>query len=177
MCFHSDLDINCSGAKFEVQGAECNLASISTKITGSLFENSASQQSYAGAEIILSGSNSIEVNAPSLYNFINVPSIVPVVKAGIVNLVGGSVDTILTPGASSDAIPRYTVVNATGPISQTCGATGYNLNVLTGAYNVNVAAGLGSINTSAAMSINAGGVMNLTAGGVMTLTAPTIFLN
>jgi len=177
MCFHSDLDINCSGAKFEVQGAECNLASISTKVTGSLFENSASQQSYSGAELILSGSNSIEMNAPSLYNFINVPAIMPVVKAGIVNLVGGSVDTILTPGASSDAIPRYTVVNAAGPISMTCGATGYNLNVLTGALNANVAAGLINMNASAAVTLQAGGVMNLTAGGVMTLKAPTIFLN
>jgi len=180
MCFHSDLDINCSGAKFTVQGAECDIASTSTKVTGSLFENSASQQTYAGAELILSGSNTIDMSAPSLYQFINVPAVMPVVKSGITSLVGGSVDTILTPGASSDAIPRYTVSNPAGPISQTCGATGYNLNVLTGAYNVNVATGLGNINVAAgSMTINcvAGAMSLLAPAGIMTIQGATIFLN
>ena len=177
MKFGSDLDINTVGAKFQVQGAECDIASLSTKVTGSIFENSCSQQTIAGAELIISGSNSIEMNTPSLYNFINVPAVMPVIKSGIVNLVGGSVDTILTPGASSDAIPRYTVVNPSGPISETCGATGYNLNVLTGAYNVNAAAGLGNINVSTAMTINAGGAVSIKAAGIVTITGASIFLN
>ena len=46
--FGSDVDVNTVGAKFELQGAEANIASTSTKITGSMFENSASQQSSSG---------------------------------------------------------------------------------------------------------------------------------
>ena len=175
--FGSDVDVNTVGAKFELQGSEANLASVSTKITGSMFENSSSNQSYSGAEIIMAGSNSIELNTPHLYEFINVPSVLPVITTGITRLVGGSVDTIMTPGLSTDAIPRYTVVNPVGPISLTCGATGYNCNVTTGAFNVNVVAGLINMNASAACSLNAGAAMTLAAGAVVTVTGASIFLN
>ena len=175
--FGSDVDVNTVGGKFELQGAEANLASVSTKITGSMFENSSSNQSYSGAEVIIAGSNSIELNTPHLYEFINVPSVLPVITTGITRLVGGSVDTIMTPGLSTDAIPRYTVVNPIGPISLTCGATGYNCNVTTGAFNVNVAAGLINMNASAACTLNAGAAMTLAAIGVVTVTGASIFLN
>ena len=59
--FGSDVDVNVVGAKFELQGAEANFASTSTKVTGSMFENSASQQSRSAAEQIFSGDNSIEI--------------------------------------------------------------------------------------------------------------------
>ena len=36
--FGSDVDMSVVGAKFELQGAEANIASTSTKITGSIFE-------------------------------------------------------------------------------------------------------------------------------------------
>ncbi|WLW36856.1 baseplate hub subunit tail lysozyme [Synechococcus phage S-8S29] len=175
--FGSDVDINTVGAKFEVQGAECNLASISTKVTGSLFENSSSQQSYSGAEIIMSGDNSIEINTPHLYEFINMPITGPVITAGITRLVGGSVDTIQTPGLGSDVIPRHTIVNPLGPISMTCGATGFNCNVTTGAFNVNVVAGLINMNASLACTLNAGGAMTLSAIGVVSVNGLSIFLN
>ena len=42
------------------------------------------------------------------------------------------VETIMTPGASSDAIPRYTVANPSGPVTVTSGATGYANTVTTG---------------------------------------------
>jgi hypothetical protein len=83
----------------------------------------------------------------------------------------------MTPGLSTDAIPRYTVVNPIGPISLTCGATGYNCNVTTGAFNVNVVAGLINMNASAACSLNAGAAMTLAAGAVVTITGASIFLN
>jgi len=175
--FGSDVDVNTVGAKFELQGAEANFASLSTKITGSMFENSASNQSYSGAEIIIAGSNSVEISTPHLYEFINVPSILPVITTGITRLVGGSVDTIMTPGLSTDAIPRYTVVNPVGPISLTCGATGYNCNVTTGAFNVNVVAGLINMNASAAATFNAGAAITISAIGVVTVTGLSIFLN
>ena len=177
MRFGSDLDINTVGAKLEFQGAECNLASISNKITGSVFENSSSNQSYSGAEVMIAGSNSIELSTPHLYEFINVPSVLPVLTTGITRLVGGSCETIMTPGLSTDAIPRYTVVNPVGPISMTCGATGYNCNVTTGAFNVNVAAGLINMNASAAATLAAGAALTLKAGGVVTVTGTSIFLN
>ena len=47
--FGSDVDMSVVGAKFELQGAECNIGSTSTKITGSIFENSSTQQTCSAA--------------------------------------------------------------------------------------------------------------------------------
>ncbi len=177
--FGSDIDMSVVGAKFELQGAECNLASTSTKITGSIFENSSSQQTCSAAEMILSADNAITIATTTLFETINFPpSPIPKIKAGIIRKIGGSCETVMTPaGSASDAIPRYIVANPAGPISVTSGATGYNNNVLTGLFNVNVAAGAISMNSSTATSITAGAAMNLTAGAVMKLTAASIFLN
>ena len=177
--FGSDIDMSVVGAKFELQGAECNLASTSTKITGSIFENSSSQQTCSAAEMILSADNAITIATTTLFETINFPpSPIPKIKAGIIRKIGGSCETVMTPaGSASDAIPRYIVANPAGPISVTSGATGYNNNVVTGLFNVNVAAGAISMNSSTATSITAGAAMNLTAGAVMKLTAASIFLN
>ena len=178
MRFGSDVDVNVVGAKFELQGAEANLASTSTKITGSMFENSCSQQSCSAAEMILSGDNSIELVTPHLVEMINTPpSIIPKAMTGIRRFVGGSVETVMTPGLSADAIPRYTIANPLGPYSLTCGTTGYNCNVLTGAYNVNVVAGFIFMDASTAVTMKAGLGMVLSAGGIVIVTGKSIFLN
>ena len=167
------------GAKFELQGAECNIGTTASKITGSIFENSSTQQTMSGGEIIMSADNSITLATTTLFETINFPpSPIPKVKAGIIRKIGGSCETVMTPaGSAADAIPRYIVANPAGPISVTSGATGYNNNVVTGLFNVNVAAGAISMNSSTATSIVAGAAMNLTAGAVMKLTAASIFLN
>ena len=177
--FGSDVDMSVVGAKFELQGAEANIASTSTKITGSIFENSSTQQTCSAGEMILSADNSITIATTTLFETINFPpSPIPKIKAGIIRKIGGSCETVMTPaGSAADAIPRYIVANPAGPISVTSGATGYNNNVLTGLFNVNVAAGAITMNSSTATSIIAGGAMNLTAGAVMKLTAASIFLN
>ena len=177
--FGSDVDMSVVGAKFELQGAECNIGSTSTKITGSIFENSASQQTCSAAEMILSADNSITLATTTLFETINFPpSPIPKVKAGIIRKIGGSCETVMTPaGSAADAIPRYIVANPLGPVSVTSGATGYNNNVVTGLYNVNVAAGAIAMNSATAASVTAGAAMTLTAGAVMKLTAASIFLN
>ena len=177
--FGSDVDMAVVGAKFELQGAECNIGTTASKITGSIFENSSTQQTMSGGEIIMSADNSITLATTTLFETINFPpSPIPKVKAGIIRKIGGSCETVMTPaGSAADAIPRYIVANPAGPISVTSGATGYNNNVVTGLFNVNVAAGAIAMNSSTATSIVAGAAMNLTAGAVMKLTAASIFLN
>ena len=177
--FGSDVDVNVVGAKFELQGAEANLASTSTKITGSMFENSCSQQSCSAAEMILSGDNSIEIITPHLVEMINTPpsKVIPKALTGIRRFVGGSVETVMTPGASADAIPRYTIANPAGPYSLNCGATGYIATVNTGTYSVKVLAGFIFMSASTAVTIKAGLGMILDATGIMTITGKSIFLN
>ena len=176
--FGSDVDINTVGAKFELQGAEANIASTSTKITGSMYENSASQQSRSAAEQIFSGDNSIEIVTPHLVEMINTPpSPIPKALTGIRRFVGGSVETVMTPGLSADAIPRYTIVNPLGPYSLTCGATGYNCNVATGMFNVNVGAGAIVLNAALAATVKCGLGMVLSAEGIVIIDGKSIFLN
>ena len=172
--FGSDVDISTVGAKFQLQGAECDIASLSTKITGSLFENSASQQSYSGAELILSGDNSIEINTPSLYEFINMQPI-PVLKAGITRIVKGSVETVMAPGGSaSDAVPRYTIVNPAGAYSCT---TGLAYTVTAGAAATITAAGALLLDAGAAATLKGAGAVTITAGAACIITGATIKLN
>ena len=176
--FGSDVDLNTVGAKFELQGAEANIASTSTKITGSMYENSASQQSRSAAEQIFSGDNSIEIVTPHLVEMINTPpSPIPKALTGIRRFVGGSVETVMTPGLSADAIPRYTIVNPLGPYSLTCGATGYNCNVATGMFNVNVGAGAVVLNAALAATVKCGLGMVLSAEGIVIIDGKSIFLN
>ena len=171
--FGSDVDINTVGAKFEVQGAECNIASISTKILGNSFEASSGNTTVSAAELILSGDNSIEINTPALYEFINQPVAGPVAKSGIFRAVAGSVETVMVPGLGSDAIPRYTIANPSGPYSM----TGLSNSVNVSAASTLVAGGLISEDAGGAMTMKAGGAITATAGGVMKLTATSIFLN
>ena len=178
MRFGSDVDVNVVGAKFELQGAEANFASTSTKITGSMYENSCSQQSRSAAEQIFSGDNSIEIVTPHLVEMINTPpSVTPKALTGIRRFVGGSVETVMTPGASADAIPRYTIVNPSGPYSMTCGATGSNVNVTTGLYNVNVAAGAIFMQASTATTMLSGTSVLIEATASVLILGKSIFLN
>ena len=176
--FGSDVDINTVGAKFEVQGAEFNVGSVSSKFTSSVFESSGGQAAISAGEVIISGDNSIDLITPSLVEMINSPpSPIPKAITGIRRMVGGSVETIMVPGASADAIPRYIVGNPVGPISLTCGATGYNCNVTTGMYNVNVLAGAMIMNASLACTITCGTGMLLEAKAAVLILGKTVFIN
>ena len=176
--FESDVDINTVGAKFEVQGAEFNVGSVSSKFTSSVFESSGGQAAISAGEVIISGDNSIDLITPSLVEMINSPpSPIPKAITGIRRMVGGSVETIMVPGASADAVPRYIVGNPVGPISLTCGATGYNCNVTTGMYNVNVLAGAMIMNASLACTITCGTGMLLEAKAAVLILGKTVFIN
>ena len=176
--FGSDIDINTVGAKFEVQGAEFNVGSVSSKFTSSVFESSGGQAAISAGEVIISGDNSIDLVTPSLVEMINSPpSPIPKAITGIRRMVGGSVETIMVPGASADAVPRYIVGNPVGPISLTCGATGYNCNVTTGMYNVNVLAGAMIMNASLACTITCGTGMLLEAKAAVLILGKTVFIN
>ncbi len=178
--FGSDVDITTVGAKLELQGSEFNVGSVSSKFTSSIFEASSASINISAGETIISGDNSIEIVTPHLIEMINFPpSKLSLGVSGIRRFVGGSVETVMKPASiGADTIPRYTIVNPLGPYSLTCGATGYNCNVTTGAYNVNVAAGLIFMQASAAVTLTAGGAMLLTApAGVITILGVSIYLN
>jgi len=178
--FGSDVDISTVGAALAIQGSEFNVGSVSSKFTSSIFEASSGSVNISGGETIISGDNSIELVTPHLVEMINFPpSGLQLGLSGIRRFVGGSVETVMKPASiGADTIPRYTIVNPAGPYSLTCGATGYNCNVTTGAYNVNVLAGLIFMQASAAATLQAGGAMLLTApAGVVTVIGLSIFLN
>jgi len=177
--FGSDVDINTVGAKFEVQGAEFNVGSISSKFTSSVFESSGGQLSLSAGEVVLSGDNSIEVVTPHLVELINAEGVsLPKAMSGIRRVVGGSVETIMKPGGSgADAVPRYTIANPLGPYSLTCGTTGYNCNVVTGFYNAEVLAGAIVMNASLAATITCGTGMLLDAKGAVLILGKTVFIN
>tara|TARA_B100001996_G_scaffold179268_1_gene136901 strand:- start:249 stop:2828 length:2580 start_codon:yes stop_codon:yes gene_type:complete len=175
--FGSDVDIASAGAKITFQGAELDIGSQSTKITGSSMECSSTVQKYAGGEILIAGDNSIELFTTSLYNIINVPSIGPSALAGIRTICKGSIETVMMPGGSAtDAIPRWVLANPTGPMVITCGATGYSNTVLGGAFNAN-AAGAIIMTSGAATTIASGAAITMTATATIKLLAATIFLN
>ena len=174
--FGSDVDILSAGAKIGIQGSELDLASLSTKVSGSIMEVSSTQQSYAGGEILISGDNSIDLFTTSLWQIINVPKTGPAALSGIVTICAGSIETIQVPGGSAkDAIPRNVLINASGPVSVTSGATGENHNCLGGLFNINAPSivGVSGFNTS----FIAKGALTLTAGKTCNVKAATIFLN
>ena len=176
--FGSDVDINTVGAKFEVQGAEFNVGSVSSKFTSSVFESSGGQMALSAGEVIISGDNSIDLITPSLIEMINTPpSPLPKAITGIRRMVGGSVETVMVPGLSADAVPRYIIANPLGPYSLTCGTTGYNCNVLTGMYNVNAVAGALIMNASLACTITCGTGMLLEAKAAVLILGKTVFIN
>ncbi len=175
--FGSDVDIASAGAKLTFQGAELDIGSQSTKITGSSMECSSTVQKYAGGEILIAGDNSIELFTTSLYQIINVPSIGPAAVAGIRTICKGSIETVMMPaGSATDAIPRWVLANPTGPQVITCGATGYSNTILGGAFNVN-AAGAIIMTSGAATTLASGAATTITASATIKLLAATIFLN
>jgi len=175
--FGSDVDFGSAGAKITFQGAELDIGSQSTKITGSSMECSSTVQKYAGGEILIAGDNSIELFTTSLYQIINFPATGPAAVSGIRTMCGGSIETVMIPGGSgTDAIPRWILANPAGPMSITCGATGYNNNVLGGAYNVN-SAGIIVMTSGAATTLASGAATTITASATIKLIAATIFLN
>ena len=127
--FGSDTDMNVVGAKFELQGAECNVASISTKITGHLFENSSYQQTMSAVELSLTADNSIEMVTPHLLQLINIEeNATPKKLTGIRTIVSGGWDTQINP---SD-VKGYR-------ISLTSTRSSYNLPVTDNLFTVTVA--------------------------------------
>ncbi len=179
LSFGSDVDMNVAGAKFALQASEIELGAQAHKIAGASYENSCGNQSYGGGDLMFSANNAIHFHAVSEYHNINMISGSLIsAKAGIFNIVKGSIDSVLTPGSGgADAIPRYSVSNPSGPINYTCGATGYNCSVTTGAYNVNVAAGLFRIAASAVGTIEAKAALNLSSQGIVRVSGKSIFLN
>ena len=96
--FGSDVDMNVVGSKFELQGTECKLGSMSTKITGSIFENSSYQQTMSGMEITMSAENSIEMVTPHILQLINIEqSETPKKVTGIRTVINGGYETIINP--------------------------------------------------------------------------------
>ena len=82
----------------ELQGTECRLGSVSTKITGSIFENSSYQQTMSGMEITMSAENSIEMVTPHILQLINIEqSETPKRVTGIRTVINGGYETILNP--------------------------------------------------------------------------------
>ncbi|BCV00693.1 MAG: hypothetical protein CM15mV36_1830 [Caudoviricetes sp.] len=176
--FASDVDIKTAGAKMELQAAEFGFGAPNMKFTGSTFENSYKVQKMTGNEIIATGNSVINILTPVLNQMINTEATSMVAAPGIYTLCHGNITTTQNP-SKTIPYPYNKLLNPTGPVSMTCGLTGYNQQVLEGAHNVNVVKGV--INMTAlkgAVSVTATkGAMSLTAGGVMKLTAKTIFLN
>ena len=180
--FGSDIDVNVPGAKFELQGAEFNVGTVKTMFTSSDFQIQGKGNVILGsAETIIAADNSITLSTTSLLENINFPpSPIPKAKSGILRNVGGSCETIMTPGASSDAIPRYTVANPSGPVTVTSGATGYANTVLTGGMLFNNA--VGPIDMTAATgritaTCPAGPITIACIASPLTLKGLSIFLN
>ena len=96
--FGSDVDMTVVGAKFELQSTETNLAAISTKITGNIFENNCHQQTMSGLELLMSADSSIEQVTPHLLQLINTESTSTAKKVtGIRTVVTGGIETIINP--------------------------------------------------------------------------------
>ena len=172
--FGSDVDIMTSGAKFEVQAAEIALAGTSTTMSGSIFENSAVQQTYSGGECIQAFQGTMEVLTTQLTYQINNPVPNPLAaKSGIFTFCSGSIDTVQTPGSGTDVIPRNTLTTP-GPVIRNSAATGETINTT-----------IFQVNSAAATKIIAGGLVKITsvlkmtldAKLVMTLKGKTIKLN
>ena len=178
--FGSDVDMNVAGAAFELQAANLRMAATKTSITGKEFENASKLQKYSGVECIISADNSIEMVTTALYQKINVNKNPAATKSGISTICHGSMDVALMPGGSAtDAIPRFTVANPSGPVSMQCGSTGFNLNVLAGAYNVMAHEGLIRMESAKGpATIKAKGAIGINSvAGAISQTATSIFLN
>jgi hypothetical protein len=180
--FGSDLDLNVSGARLNMQSAEMDLHANKHQISGAVLDNSCSKQTYAAGELTLAGDSTINMSTTHLTQLINTPPNPLAAKVGITTVCAGSIITTQIPGALNgvDTVPTNSIIIAAGSITRQCGAGGYNLNVAAGAYVCNVAAGAWTTTVAAgAVTLTAGaGAMALTAAaGIMQLTALTIKLN
>tara|TARA_S200000501_G_scaffold12321_1_gene10881 strand:+ start:4 stop:2538 length:2535 start_codon:yes stop_codon:yes gene_type:complete len=176
--FGSDVDIKSAGAAMVIQASEFSLGAPNTKFTGSTFENSYKLQKMAGNELVLSGNSVINCLTPVLNQLINTEATSLVPAPGIYTTCHGNITTVQNP-SKTIPFPFNKLLNPIGPVSVTCGLTGYNQQVLEGAHNVNVVKGIINMTAVAgAVTITATkGAMALTSGAVMKLTAKTIFLN
>jgi len=173
--FGSDVDINVSGAKMHMEMAEFDLAANKHIVTGA---NNVSKQTYAGAELNLTGDSAITVSTIHLTQLINQgnPLSVPA-KSGITTLCNGSIITTQAPSVT-DPIPVYSIVNPVGNKVEDYG-TGYLMNIKAGGYVCNVAAGgLVQDVDAGAITINAkAGAVTMTASLTCIIKGQTILLN
>ncbi|AOO18728.1 baseplate hub subunit and tail lysozyme [Cyanophage S-RIM12_W1_12_0610] len=182
MRFGSDVDLNVSGARLNMQSAEMDIHANKHQISGAVMDNSCSKQTYAAGELTLAGDSTINMSTTHLTQLINTPPNPLAAKVGITTVCAGSIITTQIPGALNgvDTVPTNSIIIAAGTITRQCGAGGYNLNVAAGAYVCNVATGAWSTTVAAgAVTLTAtAGAMALTAtAGIMQLTALTIKLN
>ena len=180
--FGSDLDLNVSGARLNMQSAEMDLHANKHQISGAVLDNSCSKQTYAAGELTLAGDSTINMSTTHLSQLINTPPNPLAVKAGITTVCAGSIITTQIPGALNgvDTVPTNSIIIAAGTINRKCGAGGYNLNVVAGAYNCTVATGPWATTVvagAATLTVTAGAMALSAAAGIMQLTALTIKLN
>jgi|TARA_B100001996_G_scaffold51138_1_gene36573 hypothetical protein len=101
--FGSDVDMNVVGAAYEVHSSEYRIKSTSTKITGSLYENSYQQQTRSGAELTFNAESSVEIATPHLLQLINTEKQASVkTVTGMRTVVNGGYQTIINPSNIKD---------------------------------------------------------------------------
>ena len=181
LTFGSDVDMNIAGAAFTYEGSEFNMGAVTTKITGSDFECSSTNQNLSGVELILNASNAVNIVTPHLNEMINFPpaTLTPKAKTGISRMVGGSMETYMTPAinAPTETIPRHIVANPSGFALHQNGIAYTNI-VATGAWNATALAGVCNLKALAGVvNITAGAAMNLTATAAVNIKGLSIFLN
>ena len=182
MRFGSDVDLNVSGARLNMQSAEMDIHANKHQVSGASMDNSCSKQTYAAGELILAGDSTINMSTTHLTQLINTPPNPLAAKVGITTVCAGSIITTQIPGALNgvDTVPTNSIIIAAGTITRQCGAGGYNLNVGAGAYVCNVATGAWSTTVAAGavtLTATAGAMAISAVAGIMQLTAATIKLN
>ena len=179
MRFGSDLDVNVVGAKLALHGAEMDLASQNTKVTGAVYENSCGQITLGSkGDLVLSATNSVNIVTTVLNETINMSNpIGGLVKSGIFRMVRGSEESVLIAGGgASDNPPRYTIANPSGAYSNTQGL-GWVTTTAAGGATLTAGAGLVAITSGAATTIKAGAAVSITAAANVTIVGASIFLN
>ena len=178
--FGSDLDLSIPGSKLHMEAAELETAANKHLITGALYTNNSSQQSYAAGTIHMAGESEIEIATPHLLQLINQNIFdIPPVKAGITTFCNGSIITTMNPSLL-DPVPTHSIINSLGSVNRVIGGGGYTCSIGAGNYYCNIATGnyvtnvlLGNWTTS----VPVGNIALTCVLGVMKLTALTIYLN
>ena len=95
--------MNVVGAKFNLQGAECDLAAVRTRITSSFYENASDVQTMSGLEVSIAAESSIQMVTPHLLQLINVEEESSQKKiTGIRTVVVGGYETYVNPTNAKD---------------------------------------------------------------------------